>query len=451
MSAWGVALRRLRTAPSPRAATALDQAISSVSNFALQLFVARTGDLALVGVFAVGFGAYVLLTSSLRALLFEPALVVCSREPARRLQVQRSAVTTALAASVALGVVMALTALLLPAEYRLTLLTYAAGMPVLVLADGLRYARFADGRPQGALAVDAVWTGSQAVLFAALVVTSGDAEGYLLAWIAGAAVAVLTGARALRGLLVRPRAVAPGWRSLKGLGLPGLADSLLGSGVQQLLPLGVTLLAGTTAAGVVRTAQTMLSPVNTVIAASTLLALPAAAAAAGAGDRRRYWRAGRRQALVLVGLGVVVGLAYALAPSALLQWAFGEAAEEARPVTVVLSAQVALIGWGIAVVTLLRAALAARTVLLASAVTAPFTLGAPLVGAVVAGPLGVGVGMLVAALLWALWLSAAVARRHRAGVALGSAQTPGGELVDDADDDGLGDRLAEGPPREEAR
>ena len=92
-----------------------DQGISSLSNFALGLFVARSFGASSFGAFTLAFITYTVVINAARGLATDPLLVRYQRRSGRRWRRATSAATgTALAVGVAAGVLCIVAGLLLP-------------------------------------------------------------------------------------------------------------------------------------------------------------------------------------------------------------------------------------------------------------------------------------------------------------------------------------------------
>jgi len=253
----------------------LDQLISSVTNAALSLTVARTVDKASFGGFAVAFTIFQLTILVARALLGQPLTMRFSGTTSdRRLTAARGATGGALLVGCAAGLCSALTGLLVDDQLRPVLLAMAVGLPALVLQDTWRLLFFTELRPAKAAFNDALWALVQAPLIAAAILTDQrSATPFVLAWAFGAVVAALVGMRqaGVRPSVGRPlRFLAEQWDISRYL----LAEQALGQGAYQgaLLLVGVR---GTLAdVGSLRGAMVLLSPVGILALSVSAFAIP---------------------------------------------------------------------------------------------------------------------------------------------------------------------------------
>ncbi len=124
----------------------LDQGISSLSNFALGLFVARSFGASNFGAFTLAYITYTFVINAARGLATDPLLVRYSGDVSRRWRRATSAATgTALLVGAAAGVICFLVGLLLPDPLGPVFMALGVGLPALTLQDSFRFAFFATG------------------------------------------------------------------------------------------------------------------------------------------------------------------------------------------------------------------------------------------------------------------------------------------------------------------
>ena len=124
-----------------------DQGISSLSNFALGLFVARSFGASNFGAFTLAFITYTVVINAARGLATDPLLVRYSGDASRRWRRATSSATgTALAVGVVAGVLCVVAGLLLPDPVGPVFVALGIGLPGLALQDSWRFAFFACGR-----------------------------------------------------------------------------------------------------------------------------------------------------------------------------------------------------------------------------------------------------------------------------------------------------------------
>jgi hypothetical protein len=252
-----------------------DQALSSATNFALLVIVARSVSPSELGGFALFLAGYTALTFVVESLVSEPIVVrysAVAREQWRR--GVSSATGCTCAASVAISIGLALAAVGVQGPIRWLLLIGAACAPGLLLQDTMRFAFFAAGTPKQAFWNDALWAALQVSTILALEILSVASLPMLVLGWAGAG--ALSGAVSLLQARVLPRPL----RSLMWLreqrDLSGyiLGERLVGQGAFQLSFVLIAALAGLPAAAAVRSAQSLYGPLNTASSAARIILLP---------------------------------------------------------------------------------------------------------------------------------------------------------------------------------
>ena len=291
-----------------------DQAVSSLSNFALGLYVARTFGAREFGAFSLAYLTYSVAINAARGLATDPLLVRHSgAESARWRSATAAASATALLVGITIGAVCVLAGLFLPAPVGPVFVALGVGLGGLMLQDSWRFAFFAVGRGAAALLNDLVWT---VLLIVALVVLNGtgpngsgggSAAACLLAFGGTASLAAVFGAAQAR-LLPRPSQV-PDWvREHRQLSVRYLMENVSITSATQLRAFvlgGVTSLA---AVGQVRAAELLMGPFLVILMGVSQVAVPEAS--------RVFHRAGGR----LARFCVVIGGAQA---AAALAWGLG--------------------------------------------------------------------------------------------------------------------------------
>jgi O-antigen/teichoic acid export membrane protein len=284
----------------------IDQALSSLSNLALSVLVARTVDSQAFGAFTVSFTVYSVAVLCSRAVVSQPLMVRFSAAAPAPFRVAAGGSTgAATALGMILGVVFAVIGVAIGGGVGTALLVMALLLPGLLLQDAWRMAFFAQRRPELATLLDAVWFVLQfAGVGLFLAVGTDSVVPFVISWGLAAAVAGALGARRGRAL---PRLgaafsfVRAHWDLTAWL----LFESLLLQGAYQ----GALLLAGAfgtlSDVGALRGAQVVLGPM-------TLLATSAVAFGVPELSRRGYLSA-RHRTVAAVGLGgtlAVVGVVW---------------------------------------------------------------------------------------------------------------------------------------------
>src|SRR5271169_1710816 len=135
-----------------------DQAMSSISNFAVNIYVARTLGAVQYGAFALAYVTYGFALNASRGLATDPLLVRFSGTnlPAWRRAVKKCTGTAA-AVGLASGACVLAAAALLNGTARLAFLALGLTLPGLLLQDSWRFSFFALGRGGQAFLNDTVW------------------------------------------------------------------------------------------------------------------------------------------------------------------------------------------------------------------------------------------------------------------------------------------------------
>ncbi|HEY0717922.1 MAG TPA: hypothetical protein VGD68_09930 [Streptosporangiaceae bacterium] len=279
-----------------------DQAVSSLTNFAVTIYVARVLGATELGAFSLAYVTYGFMLNASRGLATDPLLV---RFSGAELPRWRRAVAdcTGTAASVGLicGVCAIVASLLLHGTASRAFLALGLTLPGLLLQDSWRFAFFALGRGRQAFLNDLVWV---VVMFPALYLLnrSGHADvfWFVLVWGAAATVAAAAGplqARVMPRLSGTRRWVA----RTRDLGVRYLLEGTANSASTQLRNYGVGLILGLTALGYVQASSTLMGPFMVIFFGMGLVTLP---------EATRVLRRSPRH-LPLFCLGVSAGLAVA--------------------------------------------------------------------------------------------------------------------------------------------
>jgi O-antigen/teichoic acid export membrane protein len=172
-----------------------DQGMSSMSNFAVNIYVARTLGAVQYGAFALAYVTYGFALNASRGLGTDPLLVRFSGTdiPTWRRAISRCT-GTAITVGLTSGAIILAVAALLSGTTRLAFLALGLTLPGLMLQDSWRYSFFALGRGGQAFLNDTVWL---VVLIPTLVLLrkTGHANvfWFVFAWGAAAAAAAAIG------------------------------------------------------------------------------------------------------------------------------------------------------------------------------------------------------------------------------------------------------------------
>ena len=252
--------------------------MSSISNFAVNIYIARTLGAVQYGAFALAYVTYGFALNASRGLGTDPLLVRFSGSdlPTWRRAVARCT-GTATVMGLVMGAIVLVVSIFLHGTTGMGFLALGLTLPGLLVQDSWRFAFFALGRGGQAFLNDTIWT---IVLLPALVLLrqTGHANvfWFVFAWGAAAAVAAVIGPIQAR---VIPKASGGwGWVSQhRDLGPRYLAEGTLNSSQNQLRNYGIGFILGLGALGYVQAANTLMGPFMVIFFGMGLVLLPEAA------------------------------------------------------------------------------------------------------------------------------------------------------------------------------
>jgi O-antigen/teichoic acid export membrane protein len=246
-----------------------DQALSSVTNFAIGIIIARLLGTQALGAFALAFSTYTVGLNVSRGLATDPLVIRFSgEEPAPWRRGTAQAAGTALIVGAAGGGICVLFGVLfgrvLDSGVGLVFVALGLVLPGLLVQDAWRFAFFAARRNEQAFLNDLVWTVAQLIAFAVLVRDgAADIAALVLAWGGAASLAAIVGSFQA-GIWPRP-ALARRWvRDHKDLGSRYVAENLSLSGETQLRAYVIAVVAGLQTTGAFRAAELLLGPLNVI-------------------------------------------------------------------------------------------------------------------------------------------------------------------------------------------
>jgi O-antigen/teichoic acid export membrane protein len=405
-----------------------DQAMSSISNFAVNIYIARTLGAVQYGAFSLAYVTYSFMLNASRGLATDPLLVRFSGTDVRtwRRAVADCTGTAATVGFVA-GAFVLVAAMVLDGTTRLAFLALGLTLPGLLLQDSWRFAFFALGRGVHAFLNDTVWT---AALLPALVILrlTGHANvfWFVFAWGMAAACGAIVGPVQAR---VIPRFTgAWTWISQhRDLGPRYLAEGTANGASTQLRNYSVGIVAGLAALGYVQAASTLMGPFMIVFFGMGLVMLPEAVRILRRSPRHLWLFC----ALLSVGLSAL-GLAWGFVLLVALPRGLGHLMLGAiwRPTyPLVLPATISIIGGCISAGagTGLHALGSARRSLRAMVIASTIYVVCGVVGAVTGGAMGTMRGAAVAGLLGAMifWWQLQIALREHDSTSAGRGSAAG--------------------------
>ncbi|MFD5319704.1 hypothetical protein [Streptomyces sp. NPDC127098] len=393
--------------PSARRATVAaiaDQGVAALTNIAVVVCAARQSTAADFASFAVVYTVFALLLGAATAYVGQ-ALVLRRGTAADLHGHCRAAALFTLGAATAMGAATALVTLAVPGSIADGLTALGLVLPLVLTQDGLRYAFSLLGRPQLALATDAL---RLAVAVPALALQPyGTGPGRMvLVWGLSSLPALLLGAALLLALTRGARPVHP--RTLldrRHLGRRFVVEFGVGNAASQLAIVLLGLLANPLAVGALRGASTLFGPMNVLFNAATGFGPPLLGRRPSAhGQARAAATAGG----ALAGVAACWAVTLALLPDAAGRALLGDTWDAAVSLLPATGAQYTVMALGTCGLLLLRV-LSPRATLPVQLTFSLFSVLCLLLGYALGGILGAAWGLAAgsAAKATASWLRAA--------------------------------------------
>jgi O-antigen/teichoic acid export membrane protein len=400
------AFRRLGGQPARRLSWGVaDQAVSSLTNFAVVILVARSLGAVQFGAFSLAYVTYGFALNASRGLATEPLMIRFSGVdvPAWRRAVANSTGTAAVV-GLAAGACALAAAALLSGTTRAAFLALGLTLPGLLVQDSWRYAFFTLGRGSQAFLNDLVWAGALLPALVLLRVTGRrDVFWFVFAWGAAAAVAAAVGP--LQARVMPKLSGTREWLSRhRDLGPRYLAEGTASSAASQLRTYSIGILLGLAAVGYVQAANTLMGPITILFLGMGLVTTPEAARVLHRSPRRLplfclLVSGGLAVAALMWGVVLLVAL-----PRGLGEWLLGSIWRPTYPLVLPQTLVVIAQGVSSGAATGLGAMGAARRSLRVTLIGSGVYLACTLVGAVEGGAAGTVRGAAVAAwiavLLW---------------------------------------------------
>jgi O-antigen/teichoic acid export membrane protein len=388
-----------------------DQILSSLTNFALGIGVARSVSVEEFGAFSLVFGIFILLLGVARATSTEPLLVRGHESNEEWVQRVPNATGASLLIGVAAGIACIISGVVIRGALSGALVALGVSLPGLLLQDAWRYAFFSRRDGARAFANDLVWTLCLALSFSAVVfldVRSGMA--FILAWGISGTAGAIYGLIQTR-LQPRPQRALVWWKDQRELTSNYLGEFTAMTGAGRITDFGIGAIAGLSAVGAIRGTRVLMGPLNVLLMSARLVTVPEAVRLSKSSPRRMKLAC----ALVslLLGTGALAwGLVLVMLPAELGRELLGPTWLNAREVVVPISLSMAgsgvLVGAGIG----LRALMETKRAFRARIAVSLLTIANGLIGAGLGGAEGAAWGFAVAyavgSVLWWSQLRAAV-------------------------------------------
>jgi O-antigen/teichoic acid export membrane protein len=255
----------------------LDQAMCSLTNFLLSVFVARALGAAEFGAFSLAYVTYGFAINASRGLSIEPLLI---RFSTAELKIWRRATAgstgTALLVGFATGALALLAGVLFGGTTGLAFAALGLMMPGLLVQDSWRYAFFAAGRGRDALINDTIWAAVQIPLLVYLKM-SGHASvfWFIVAWGAGAVIGAAVGV--LQARVVPSLVGATIWLIRHSdLGPRYLLENAGGNASDTVRSYGTSSILGIVAVGYIQAANVLMGPFKILYFGMSMITIPEA-------------------------------------------------------------------------------------------------------------------------------------------------------------------------------
>jgi O-antigen/teichoic acid export membrane protein len=264
--------------------TFADQALSSLTNAALAVVVAKSVSSTEFGAFSLALVSFAFIVGLGRSMIGDPYVVrFTDADAGTRHRATAQAAGAAVVFGAASGLVCAVAGLLLSGQARMALLALALSLPGLVLQETWRHIFFSSGRARAATINDLIWTVIQFALLAVLLLSNQDGVFLItLAWGFAALVAAVVGI-SQTGVRPAPLATMAWFRETRDLNVRMGLDFALNMGAVNLAIFLVTGLVGLIGAAALRGAQVLLGPLNLLFAGVSAFVLPVLSKQAGTG------------------------------------------------------------------------------------------------------------------------------------------------------------------------
>lgn len=404
----------------------VDQAVSSLTNFAVSIVIVRALGATEYGAFSLAYVTYGFALNASRGLSTDPLMVRFSGVPVGKWRVAVGEATgNALAVGLVTGIGSLIAAQLFGGPTREAFIALGLTLPGLLLQDAWRFSFFAAGRGHHAFLNDTIWAVTLIPALILLERTSfANVFTFTLAWGATGAIGALAGIVQAR-LLPLPGAAWRWYQQHRDLGIRYMLEGTSNSAVIQVRSYGTGIILGLTALGYVQSSVTLMGPMTILTLGMGLVAIPEGARVL----RRSPHKLPQFCVLVSAGLGLA-GLAWGLVllvavPRGLGAWLLHGAWHPVYPLVVAQIVYVvggaAAAGTSVGLHALGAARLSLRVTLTASLLSG---VGA-LVGAIF-GAAGTIYGMGIAAWVGALigWIAFRQAFREHQAQAAGNAAEP---------------------------
>lgn len=405
-----------------------DQALSSLTNFALSLTVARNVSTVELGVFALVFQTYFIALGVSRVFSTDPLVIRYSTSPLGKWRHgSRAATGTAAVIGAVFGTSAVLVGWMIGGPAGAAFVALGVMLPGLLVQDAWRLAFFAQSKGSQAFLNDLIWCVVMIGLLAWTFSTGQRSVAWLIAaWGLAAGVAAIAGMIQAK-LLPAPMLAVKWYRRNKDLSIPFLGGSLMYTVSTALATILIGAIAGVAALGGLRAATIILGPTTLIVSGLGLVAVPESARSL-AESPNRLARTAVAISSVAGGCALVWGLFVIALPSGVGTDLLGANWEKGDALLIPLTIASVAGGVAIGASSGLKALEAATKILRLRVLSAVIILASSVIGATLAGAAGVAgagaVGESLIALIWWLEFSRTLRGRRLSGVGLRRRTSP---------------------------
>jgi hypothetical protein len=395
----------------------VDQALASVTNFALGVIVARSVGASGFGAFSIAFVTYLVALNLSRAVATQPLLI---RYAAVGESEWRRGTSLATGAVIVVGAVIGaccvVAAVLARGQIGESLFAIGLTLPGLLLRDTWRFAFIAAGRGGLAVVNDLLLLVTLAAALGAFLL-SGSSSVLLptLAWGGAATIAAVVGSYQA-GIRPRPHDVATWWRRQRDIAGRYAGEVAADAVAGQTSVYAIAAIAGLSTVGALQSASLLLGPLNILLQGLTVVAITEGVRLLMVSPRRL------RNACLLLSIGLATAtLAWGSAMLALpdsvgrtmlgTNWSTGRAV---LPQAVLAVTGLSItIGAGVGLRALVSISRSLRARLLSSIALLACGVGGAMGGATAGAAWGVAIGNWIGVVIWWWHFTAALRERPK--------------------------------------
>lgn len=252
-----------------------DQAVSSLTNFAVSIYIVRALGAAPFGAFSLAYVTYGFALNASRGLSTDPLMVRFSGVSWRKWRTAvRKCTGNALSVGLVTGVLALAASLFMSGVARDAFVALGLTLPFLMLQDSWRFSFFVAGRGGHAFLNDSIWG---ITLLPALILLEYSGHGnvfmFTFAWGATAGLGALAGIFQAQ-LLPRPGLAWKWFLAHRDLGVRYLLEGTSSSLVLQIRSYSIGAILSLTAVGYIQAAVTLMGPMTILNLGMGLVTIP---------------------------------------------------------------------------------------------------------------------------------------------------------------------------------